>query len=61
MTYKFELFIVTQKMAYKNKIIQTLSYFNLIYRVRYMIRFLMFCLYWTSHFLYWINSLSTKI
>ena len=39
MTYKFELNLITQKMAYKYKIIHTLSFFNFIYRVRYMIRF----------------------
>ena len=45
MTYKFELFLVTQKMDHKYKIIQILSFSNFIYRVRYMIRFFMVYLY----------------
>ena len=39
MTYKFELFLVTQKMAHKYKISQILSSSNFIYKIRYMIRF----------------------
>ena len=39
MTYKFKLFLVTQKIAHKYKISQTLSSSNFIYIVRYMIRF----------------------
>ena len=39
MTYKFELFLVIQKMAHKYKIIQTLSFSNFIYSVRYIIMF----------------------
>ena len=38
MTYKFELFLVIQKKAHY-KIIQTLSFSNFIYSVRYMIMF----------------------
>ena len=46
MTYKFELFLITQKMAHKYKIIQSLSLsLSLIYKVRY-IRFFMVYLYW---------------
>jgi len=45
MTYKFELFFVTQNMAHKYKIIQTLSSSNFIYRFRYMIMFFMVYLY----------------
>ena len=45
MTYKFELFLVTKKMACKYKIIQTFSSSNFIYSVRYMIRFFMVYLY----------------
>ena len=47
MAYKFELFLVTQKKAYKYKIIRTLSSsdFLLLYRIRYMIRFFMVYLY----------------
>ena len=47
MTYKFELFLITQKMAHKYKIIQSLSLSlsHLIYKVRY-IRFFMVYLYW---------------
>ena len=54
MAYKFELFLVTQKKAHKYKIIRTLSSsdFLLLYRIRYMIRFFMVYLYWTSHFLH---------
>ena len=40
MTYKFELFLITQKMAHKYKIIQILFSSNFIYRVRYMISFI---------------------
>ena len=52
MTYKFELFLVIQKKAHY-KIIQTLSFSNFIYSVRYMIMFffLMIYLYWTLRFL----------
>ena len=39
MTYKFELFLVTQKMAHKYKISQILSSSNFIFKIRYMIRF----------------------
>ena len=39
MTYKFELFLVTQKMAHKYKISQILYSSNFIYKIRYMIRF----------------------
>ena len=42
MTYKFEFFLVIQKKkkkAHKYKIIQTLSFSNFIYSVRYMIMF----------------------
>ena len=43
MTYKFKLFLVIhKKMAHKYKIIQTLSSFNFIYRVKYIIRFFFF-------------------
>ena len=52
MTYKFELFLVTQKMVHKSKIIQTFSFYNFIYRVRYMIRFFKVYLYWTPRFLH---------
>ena len=52
MTYKFELFLVIQKNGHKNKIIQSLSSSNFIYRVRYMIMFFMFYLYWTLCFLH---------
>ena len=45
MTYKFELFLITQKMAHKYKIIQTLSSSNVLYRIKYMIRFFMVYLY----------------
>ena len=60
MTYKFELFLVTQKMAHKYKISQILSSSNFIYRVRYMIRFkyiyiYIYILYWTPRFLYTLN------
>ena len=59
MTYKFELFLVTQKMAHKYKISQILSSSNFIYRVRYMIRFkkyiYIYILYWTPCFLYTLN------
>ena len=51
MTYKFELFLVIQKKAYKYKIIQSLSFSNFIYSVRYMIIFFMIYLYWIPHFL----------
>ena len=51
MTFKFELFLVTQKKrAHKYKTIQTLPSSNLIYRVRYMIMFFMIYLYWTPNF-----------
>ena len=52
MNYKFELILLTQKMAHKYKFIQTLSFSNFIYRVRSMIRFFMVYLYWTPHFLH---------
>ena len=55
MNNKFKLFLVIQKkkkMAHKYKIIQTLSSSNFIYKVKYMIRFFMIYLYWTSHFLH---------
>ena len=45
MTYKFELFLVIKKEAYKYKIIQTLSSSNFIYSVRYMTIFFMIYLY----------------
>ena len=48
MTYKFEFFLVIQKKkkkAHKYKIIQTLSFSNFIYSVRYMIVFFMIYLY----------------
>ena len=45
MTYKFELFLVIQKKAHIYKIIQTLSFSNFIYSVRYMIMFFMIYLY----------------
>ena len=60
MNYKFELILLTQKMAHKYKFIQTLSFSNFIYRVRSMIRFFMVYLYWTPHFLHWIKSLKKK-
>ena len=62
MTYKFELFLVTQKMAHKYKISQILSSSNFIYKIRYMIRFkkkkiyiYIYILYWTPCFLYTLN------
>ena len=43
MTYKFELFLFTQKkMVHKYKIIQTLSSSNFIFRFKYMIRLIWF-------------------
>ena len=41
-----------EKKAHKYKIIQTLSSSNFIYRVKYMIKFFMVCLYWTPYFLH---------
>ena len=57
MTYKFELFLVTQKMAHKYKISQILYSSNFIYKIRYMIRFkiYIYILYWTPRFLYTLN------
>jgi len=52
MVYKFELFLVTEKMAHKYKINQTVSSSNFIYRVRYIIRFFMIYLYWALRFLH---------
>ena len=47
MTFKFEWFIVIQKKkkAHKYKIIKSLSSFNFIYRVRYVIMFFMVYIY----------------
>ena len=45
MNYKFELILLTQKMAHKYKFIQTLSFSNFIYIVRYMIRFFLWFIY----------------
>ena len=45
MTYKVKLFLVTQKMAHKYKISQTISSSNFIYKVIYMIMFFMIYLY----------------
>ena len=39
-------------MAHKYKIIQTLSSFNFIYSVKYIIMFFMIYLDWTPRFLY---------
>ena len=47
MIYKFELFLVIpkKKKTHKYKIIQTLSFSNFIYSVRYIIMFFMIYLY----------------
>ena len=61
MTYKFELFLVIPKKAHKCKIIQTLSFSNFIYSVRYMIMFFMIYLYWIPLFYTKLTHLTQKI